>query len=122
MLPRVIVHADWSTDPRKRWMATATLDGDVYRVSGPAAVEQSAALVQSAVHSASGGCAVLGLDFPIGVPRAYAQLAHVESFLDVLPELGTGSGSTILPLDPTRFRLSGHFIRFALAGPFRPIL
>ena len=90
MLPRVVVHADWSTDPRKRWMATAALDGDVYRVSRPAPVEQSAALVPSAVHSASGGCAVLGFDFPIGVPKAYAQVAHIESFLDVLPELGTG--------------------------------
>src|SRR5713101_6720295 len=90
MLPRVVVHADWSTDPRKRWMATATLDRDVYRISGPAAVEQTAALVPSAIQRASGGCAVLGFDFPIGVPKTYAKRAQVDSFLDVLPDLGTG--------------------------------
>src|SRR5216684_3622787 len=90
MLPPLIVHADWSTDPRKRWMATATLERDAYRISGPTAVDQVPALVPSAVHKASGGCAVLGFDFPIGVPQAYAQRAQVDGFLDVLPELGRG--------------------------------
>jgi hypothetical protein len=90
MLPPLVLHADWSTDPRKRWLSTAKLEAGVYRVHAPDAVRHAGNLVRSALDSVNEGCAVLGFDFPIGVPRAYARQAGIGGFLDVLPEFGTG--------------------------------
>jgi hypothetical protein len=53
-------------------MCAATLDGEVYRLAVPVQVGSTASLVRTAVQLAKGGGAVLGVDFPIGVPRAYA--------------------------------------------------
>jgi hypothetical protein len=37
--PAVIAHADWGVDPKKRWLATATLDDNgIYNVQPPALV------------------------------------------------------------------------------------
>jgi hypothetical protein len=90
MLPALIIHADWSSDPKKRWMCAATLDAGVYRLAMPVQVESTANLVRMAAQLAKGGGTVLGFDFPIGVPRAYARLAGISRFLDLLPELGLG--------------------------------
>jgi hypothetical protein len=38
-----------------------------------------------------GGCVLLGFDFPIGLPLAYAQRAGISSFRGVLPQLGSGA-------------------------------
>lgn len=90
MLPALILHADWSSNPKKRWMCTATLDGEVYRLEAPIQVEATASLVRRAVQLAKDGGSVLGFDFPIRVPRAYARLAGIDRFLSHLPELGSG--------------------------------
>lgn len=71
-------------------MCAAALDGDVYRLAAPVQVRNPADLVQAAVRQAKGGGAVLGFDFPIGVPRVYAQRAGIGRFLDALPEFGSG--------------------------------
>jgi mannose-6-phosphate isomerase-like protein (cupin superfamily) len=39
---------------------------------------------------ARGGCVLVGFDFPIGLPAAYAERAGISSFRDVLPQLGQG--------------------------------
>jgi hypothetical protein len=90
VLPALIVHADWSADPKKRWMCTATFDRSVYRLSAPSPVRNPEGLVQWAKNQANSASAVLGFDFPIGVPAAYARKAGIDSFLDVLPQLGHG--------------------------------
>ena len=72
-------------------MCTATLDGEVYRLVVPVPVEGTPNLVRTAAQLAKGGGAVLGFDFPIGVPRAYARVAGISRFLNLLPELGSGS-------------------------------
>jgi hypothetical protein len=89
MVPRLIIHADWSTDPKKRWMCTAKRENDRYCVSAPVQVGDPTGLVTSAAEQAKGGGAVLGFDFPIGVPKAYAQRAGIDRFLDVLPRFGS---------------------------------
>jgi len=71
-------------------MAVATLDVDTYRVSAVGPVKNPDVLVQWATSQSKGRGAVLGFDFPIGLPKAYAAKASVNRFLDVLPELGTG--------------------------------
>jgi hypothetical protein len=90
VLPRSIIHADWSSDPKKRWMCTATLEGDVYHVAAPVQVGNPKVLVAAAAQQAKSGGAVLGFDFPIGVPKAYAERAGIDHFLDALPEFGFG--------------------------------
>jgi hypothetical protein len=89
MLPALILHSDWSTAPRKRWVATAMLRENVYHVSRPD-VANAETLVSSALRQGNGGSVILGFDFPIGIPRAYAQKAHIGSFLEALPEFGGG--------------------------------
>ena len=90
MLPKLIVHADWSVNSQKRWMCSAYLDGNIYRVSTPVPVHNPNTLVFSSVRQSKDGGVVLGFDFPIGVPKSYASLAGFTRFLDALPDFGTG--------------------------------
>ena len=91
-LPSVVAHADWSLGPKKRWIASARLDETgVYRVSGPEPVGDASSLLRRLTGKADGhGSVLVGFDFPIGIPMAYAKAADVESFPRLLPELGRG--------------------------------
>ena len=113
MLPQLIVHADWSSDPKKRWMCAASLDRDVYRVTVPMQVRDPRDLVAAAARQASRGGVVLGFDFPIGVPRVYAQRAGIRRFLEVLPELGSGQWLEF-------FTVAEHPNEVSLKRPFYP--
>ena len=66
-------HADWSIAPAKRWMALAHPAPLGWRLSvhpvGPVGT-----LLARLLHEAGGGPVALGVDFPIGLPRAYAAL------------------------------------------------
>ena len=89
MPPAIVLHADWSTDPKKRWVAQATLDGNVYRLSEPRPADTHT-LISSALSQAGGGNVLVGFDFPIGLPRAFARTAGIRRFLEALPEFGKG--------------------------------
>ena len=69
-----VAAADWSLHPRKRWVCVAE-DGFV---SAPRQVTDAASLL------AGDGPAVVGFDFPIGLPEAYCHLAEVTDFLSEL--------------------------------------
>lgn len=69
-----IAAADWSIDPRKRWVCEC-LD-DV--VSAPQQVADAAALLSG------DGPAVVGFDFPIGMPAAYFRAAGISHFFECL--------------------------------------
>src|SRR5439155_22226185 len=56
----------------------------------PSLVRNPEVLVQWATHQAKNAGAVLGFDFPIGVPKVYARKAGIDHFLDVLPQFGSG--------------------------------
>lgn len=84
-LPAKIIHADWGTAPQKRWAAKARLYGERYVVSAPTTV------VNPVDDALSGDpSALVGFDFPIGIPAAYADRTGVSSFLRFLPQLGRG--------------------------------
>ncbi|MBI2176845.1 MAG: DUF429 domain-containing protein [Candidatus Tectomicrobia bacterium] len=68
----------------------ANLEGDVYRVGATSLVAEPGMLARSSARQAKGGCSVIGFDFPIGIPGVYARQAKIRSFLEVLPEFGTG--------------------------------
>lgn len=67
----VAVHADWSLDPRKRWMTAARLRGGAWHAEAPTPVGDVAALLPALL--ASGAPVALGLDLPLGLPREYAR-------------------------------------------------
>ena len=90
-LPSVVAHADWSLGPQKRWFASARLARGVYLVSGPERVGDAASFLRRLSGEADGrGSVLVGFDFPIGVPLAYAKVAGIESLPHLLPQLGWG--------------------------------
>ena len=92
MLQSHICHADWGTAANKRWFARATLGaGGRYTAHAPALIRDHADLIPSICRQIhDGGCALIGFDFPIGIPASYARLAGVRAFKPFLRELGKG--------------------------------
>jgi hypothetical protein len=91
-LPSLVAHADWSKDKRKRWVACAWLHQDgTYHASSPEEVGDINDLFEGLRKNAGEkGCVLVGFDFPIGLPVAYARKVGIEDFLAVLPWLGKG--------------------------------
>lgn len=97
--PSVIAHADWGTAARKRQVAAGRLvpGGDAepprYLVVslGPApdGTGPDGDLLQWIGATASPGQAMLGFDFPIGLPSAYARAAGITSFPEFLDAVGS---------------------------------
>jgi hypothetical protein len=83
----LVAHADWGSDRRKRVVATARRTAGRYRVVSLAAAPDGDLLADLADRYRPFR-AVLGFDFPIGLPRAYAAAAGVRSFPAFLGELG----------------------------------
>jgi len=90
MLPTQIWHTDWGTAPDKRWLARATLRADGrYAAGAPCPVGDHAGLIPSIrAEIGSDSSCLVGFDFPIGIPAAYARLAGVTEFKPFLRELG----------------------------------
>jgi hypothetical protein len=67
-------------------------EGDRWRISAPQPVGPPETLLQRLRLLAGGEAVALGIDCPIGLPRAYAQLhaaaADFPDFLRRLPDLG----------------------------------
>jgi hypothetical protein len=77
----VAAHADWSVDPRKRWISVACRVGAVWRVAAPAPVGEVGGLLPRLLLAAAGGAVALGVDLPLGLPRAYvARHVHEPDF------------------------------------------
>ena len=98
MIPKhlsLVCHADWSKSEKKRWRAHASRQGDgSFQAYPPEPVESSANLIGDLRETAGSEASVLlGFDFPIGFPEAYARKAKINNFLTILPELGKGDWS-----------------------------
>jgi hypothetical protein len=105
-----IYHADWGTDPSKRWLARAKLGaGGCYISEAPHPVGDHTHLITS-IRSEIGseGCALVGFDFPIGVPERYASAAGIEKFKSFLLELGTGAWADFFTVSRTSSEISMH--------------
>jgi hypothetical protein len=109
-LPALVAHADWSAHPAKRWMAGAVLQpGGRYLVLPPAPVGTLDGFWTRLEVKGPSGAILVGFDFPIGLPAAYADRVGIEDFREALD------------------RLEGHFYEVArrpeeisLARPFYP--
>jgi hypothetical protein len=90
--PNLVYHADWGKDEDKRWASRAVLnDAGQYVVSAPRKVGAVGSLISNIrLEIAQTGCALVGFDFPIGIPAFYAQRAGICSFKHLLPLLGKG--------------------------------
>jgi hypothetical protein len=115
MLPTHLYHADWGTATNKRWFARATLGSDCrYTAHAPALIEDHVDLIPSIRKEIDdGGRALVGFDFPIGVPASYARLAGVTAFKPFLRELGKGKWADFYSVATVRSEIS-------LRRPFYP--
>jgi hypothetical protein len=115
MLPSHIFHADWGTAPRKRWCSRAELGANGrYTAFAPNRLENHADLIASIRRLIrDDGCAFVGLDFPIGIPTAYARLAGVTEFKSFLRALGEGKW-------PDFHRVAQTASEISIQRPFYP--
>jgi hypothetical protein len=88
VFPRVVAHADWSMHPGKRWLARAILQpSGSYRALAPEPVGALEDLFARLAGGGSGdGAVLLGVDFPIGLPKAYAKSARIDDFVEHLAQ------------------------------------
>lgn len=105
--PSLIVHADWGSDPRKRWMCAAHRVGpDSWEVGPPELVGDLPTFLPRMRRRGAGGGIFVGFDFPIGVPVAWAERAGVSHFVEVLEHFGSGDWSDVYRLAETRSQIS----------------
>jgi len=112
----LIIHADWGSDPKKRWMCVARRAGSSYEVKAPEPVGALDTLWRRIAARADGGSAVVGFDFPIGLPRSYAYSAGISSFVDALRRFGEGEWQQFYELAEQPSQISLHRPFY----PFRP--
>lgn len=109
----IAAHADWSVDPRKRWIATARHAAGGWLVAAPAPVGDPARLLDRVRAQAGGAPAVLGLDLPLGLPHAYAA-RHASALAADFPAfLRSGAGAAF-------FRVAAALAEVGPARPFYP--
>lgn len=93
--PSLIAHADWGTDRRKRQVAVARLSrirGDAqgsYVVESLAPAADEREFFGQLCEAADPRQAMIGFDFPLGLPRKYAVAASITTFPALLDALGT---------------------------------
>ena len=126
----VAAHADWSIDPRKRWVTVAHRRAGRWLAEAPAPVGDPGALLARLL--APGAPVALGLDLPLGVPREFAAgraeagfpaflrgLAGDGGFFAVSPGLETVAPGR--PFYPARgikgMTRAGHARALGLSGP-----
>lgn len=88
--PGVVAHADWSVAPDKRWLCVASRHGRGYTVAAPEPVDDCDTLGTRLMLRSVDRAVLLGVDFPLGLPLAYARQAGATSFIEFLDQAGHG--------------------------------
>ena len=115
MLPPLIAHADWGTDPKKRWCAIAVLDlNGRYRAGAAERVGDLGTYFDRLRQRTAGGGVLAGFDFPIGLPRRYADKAGLSDFRAALASFGRGHWRDFYEPAATRSAIT-------LTRPFYPL-
>jgi len=112
LAPDLAVHADWSTDPRKRWMTVATRAAAGWQLLAPEPAGDPGTLLERLSQRAGGGAVALGADLPIGLPRAYAAGRPEAGFLGFLRAVDSM---------PDFFRVSTALSDVGRSRPFYPV-
>jgi hypothetical protein len=112
--PALVVHADWSVHPGKRWMAQAVRrPGGGYLALPPAPVGALEGFWLRLGETGRDGPILAGFDFPIGLPAAYAKQAGIEDFAKALAGFGEGRWRDF-------YEVAAHAEQIALMRPFYP--
>ena len=88
----LVAHSDWSVSKDKRWLACARrLPDGSFVASAPEPVGETGGLI-CRLRSEVGedACALVGFDFPIGLPGTYARKVGIQDFQAFLLHLGEG--------------------------------
>lgn len=111
----LVAHADWSKNEHKRWLAVANRVTDGGWIALTTRQVKNARNLLPTLRGAAGagGCALVGFDFPIGLPATYAHKVAVTDFLEWLPGLGQGLWSEF-------FQVAEHRDQINLYRPFYP--
>jgi hypothetical protein len=107
----IVAHADWSVDPRKRWVAVARRGAEGWKLAAPAPVGDVGTFLERLGQMANGGAVALGVDLPLGLPRAYAARLPEQDFLHFLATMATR---------PDFFRVCATLAEVASGRPFYP--
>ena len=108
----IVAHADWSVDPRKRWVAVAHRKAAVWRLAAPVLVGEVATFLDRLRTAADGGAVALGVDLPLGLPRAYAADLTEDGFLHFL---------TTTSARPDFFHVCATLAEVGPGRPFYPV-
>jgi DNA-3-methyladenine glycosylase I len=112
VLPKAIAHADWGTAEAKRVVATAELDtGGAYVAHKARVVGMHGPLSERMGVTGTPSATLLGFDFPIGVPRAYAARAAIGNF---------ASWMRGLDIDAPLFSVADEIGEVSIVRPFFP--
>lgn len=113
----LVAHGDWSGAAAgaaaKRQLAVAHAAGRGWRLAAPVPATAPASLAELLVDQAGGGAALLALDVPIGLPRAFAA-AHLATFP------GFPAWLDALADDAPLFRPAALLEEVSAARPFFP--
>jgi hypothetical protein len=106
-----LVHADWSTSPKKRWSATALRTEAGWHVDQPQGIGDTSAFLARLLASPQPTLA--GFDFPIGLPKLYGAMTGFSSFSEALGLFGSGDWSRF-------YNVAGAPGEVSLHRPFYP--
>jgi hypothetical protein len=107
----IVAHADWSVDPRKRWVAVARRVAEEWKLAAPVLVGDVATFIKRLGQMAEGDAVALGVDLPVGLPRAYAAQLPEQDFMHFLATMATR---------PDFFRVCATLAEVASGRPFYP--
>jgi hypothetical protein len=108
-----VVHADWGRDPRKRWVARARRGRRGWAIEAIERWSGGPSPLESIGLAGQDSSSLIGVDFPIGVPRVYAEVAGITSFARALPEFGRGRWTDFYDVAETADQIS-------IGRPFYP--
>ncbi len=115
MVIKRIIHCDWGTNALKRWLVRATFREECYCVSLPEPVGDLANFFTRIREGLDNDDRILvGFDFPIGLPVAYAEAAKIGYFPDALLEFGKNDWSKFFEKCRTSQEIGVH-------RPFYPV-
>ncbi|WP_453976649.1 hypothetical protein [Brevundimonas sp. Marseille-Q4549] len=101
----VLVHADWSVSPKKRWVALAEWSGG-WTVTAVEPVGPTPTFVAALLRAAATRRVLAGFDFPIGLPRSYGAKTGETDFSVFLRSVGTGRWSRFADIARTPDEIS----------------
>jgi hypothetical protein len=108
-LPTLVYHADWGITPEKRWSCRAVRQGNGYKVEAPEPVGDLGKLSNRIKNEIGAtGVAVVGFDFPIGIPAKYGSLVGVTEFRPFLLRLGNQEYSDFYRICAEPSEISKH--------------